>query len=139
MTVVVVDTSAVVAVLLKEPGAEDLGRTLAAAERRVMSAATLVEVGIVVESRFGPAGRGVVDRFLRDAEIEVVELDRETADRAVDGWRRFGKGNHPAALNLGDCFTYGLAVGLRGAVACVGDDFARTDVPVAPVGEGGPA
>lgn len=130
MTVLVVDTSAVVAVLSGEAGSGGLLRALADAERRVISAATLVELGIVVEARFGPAGRGLVDRFLRDGEIDVVELDGAGADRAVDGWRRFGRGRHAAALNLGDCFTYGLAVGVRGAVLCVGEGYSRTDISV---------
>lgn len=72
----------------------------------------------------------LVDRLLRDGEIEVVDLDATGADRALDGWRRFGKGRHAAGLNLGDCFAYGLAVGVRGAVLCVGDDFSQTDVSV---------
>jgi ribonuclease VapC len=126
----VVDTSAVVALLTSEPGADELVDALDAADRRVMSAATLVEVGIVVEARFGPAGRGLVDRFVRDAEIEVVAVDRPTADLAVDGWRRYGKGRHAAGLNFGDCFAYALATDTGSAVLCTGDDFASADVEV---------
>lgn len=132
MKAVVVDTSAVMAILLEEPGAQEVAQAMADAGRRVMSTATLVEVGIVVESRFGPAGRGIVDQFLRDAEVDVVELDRYGADRAVDGWRRFGKDRHRAGLNFGDCFAYGLAVGMGGPVLCTGKDFAATDVAVVP-------
>ena len=127
---VAVDTSAVVAILLRERGADELGRALGRARRRVISAATLVELGIVVEARLGPAGRGIVDRFIRDAEIEIVAVDRATSDRAVDGWRRYGKGRHRASLNLGDCFSYALAVGEGCPIVCTGNDFAETDAAV---------
>lgn len=126
----VVDTSAVVAVLRDEAGADDLIDHLDAAPGRFISAATLVEVGIVMEARLGPAGGGLVERFLRDGVVEVVPLDRDHADRALEGWRRFGKGRHPAGLNLGDCYTYGLAIALDLPVLCVGDDFASTDAAV---------
>ncbi|MGQ0519804.1 MAG: type II toxin-antitoxin system VapC family toxin [Actinomycetota bacterium] len=132
MTGVVVDTSAAVAILLGEPAAEDLLAALAGGEPRLVSAATLVELGIVLEARLGPAGSGIVDRFVRDGGIEVVDFDRTHADRALEGWRRFGKGRHPAGLNLGDCFAYGLAVAGGHPVLCVGDDFARTDAGVVP-------
>lgn len=62
--------------------------------------------------------------------IEIVPVDRLSAERALDGWRQFGKGNHPAALNFGDCFTYALASTRNLPVLCVGDDFAKTDVEV---------
>jgi len=130
VTEVVVDTSAVVAILIGEPGSDELIEALAEADQRWMSAATVVELGIVIEARLGPAGRGIVDRFLRDAGIEVVAVDQDAADLAVDGWRRFGRGRHRAALNFGDCFTYGLALARSSAVLCTGDDFAATDVDV---------
>jgi len=132
VTTVVVDTSAAVAILTDEPPADGLARALAGATRAVMSAATLVEFGIVLEARFGPAGSGIVERFLRDAAIEIVSLDRDHADRALEGWRRYGRGRHRAKLNLGDCFTYALAVATDAPVLCVGDDFAATDVAVIP-------
>ena len=132
MTGLVVDTSAVVAILLGEPEAQSLISALSNGDPRLISAATMVELGIVIEARLGPAGTGIVDRFVRDGGIEVVELDRTQADRALEGWRRFGKGRHPAALNLGDCFAYGLAIATGYPVLCVGDDFTRTDVEVAP-------
>ncbi len=103
---------------------------LEAADDRLMSAATVVELAIVAEARLGPAGGGVADRFLRDGGIDVAAFDRTQVDRALEGWRRFGKGRHPAALNLGDCFTYGLAVATGYPVLCLGDDFRRTDVEV---------
>lgn len=129
-TVLVVDTSAAVAVILGETGAEELALHLEHAASRLMSAATRVELGIVIESRLGPAGSEVVVRFLRDAEIEVVSHDAEAAERALGGWRRYGKGRHPAALNLGDCFAYALAERTGHPLLCTGDDFTATDLDV---------
>ena len=129
---VVVDTSAAVAVLLREPAADGVLAVLDAAEVRLMGAATCVELGIVLGGRFQAAGGPVVDSFLRDAEIEIVPLDRVQVSRALDGWRRFGRGRHPAALNLGDCFTYAVARETGLPVLCVGNDFPQTDVEVLP-------
>ncbi|MGH8827196.1 MAG: type II toxin-antitoxin system VapC family toxin [Jiangellaceae bacterium] len=126
----VVDTSAVVSVLTDEDGADWLIDTLAHAERRLMSAATYVELAIVIEARLGAAATGASARFVRDAQITLVDVDIAVAERALEGWRLFGKGRHPAALNFGDCFTYALATELDLPVLCVGEDFARTDVDV---------
>ena len=130
MTTLVVDTSAAVAVILDEPGAAALVDALEAADRRIMGSPTLVELGLVLTSKIGPTASGIIDRFLRDAEIDLVDFDREMAERSVEGWRRFGKGRHPAALNMGDAFTFGVAVTLQGTVLCVGNDFAQTDIAV---------
>lgn len=132
MTTIVVDTSAVVAILVNESAVDDVIAALDVAEERLMSAATLVELGIVMEERLGPAGALAVDRFLRDGEVNVVAVDRRQADRALDGWRRFGKGRHEAALNLGDCFTYALASDRDLPVLCTGNDFRKTDLLVWP-------
>lgn len=126
----VVDTSAAVAVLTGEQGGGWLGRTLAQAEPAVMPAASYVELGMVIESRLGPAGTGLAARFVRDAEVEVIDVTARMAERALEGWRRYGKGRHPAKLNFGDCIVYGTAVELDVPVLCVGDDFGRTDVTV---------
>lgn len=126
----VVDTSACVAVILGEPGSEELAGYLERSLVRLMSAAIRVELGIVIEARLWPAGQDVVDRFLRDAKIDVVSVDEELAARAMSGWRRYGKGRHPAALNFGDCFTYALAEKSGHPVLCTGDDFAATGIPV---------
>ena len=131
MNGVVVDSSAATAILLSEPASQAVLATLEDADPRLMSAATLVELAIVVEARLGPSGGGIADRFVRDGGIEVVAFDRTQADRALEGWRRFGKGRHPAALNLGDCFTYGLAIATGHPVLCVGNDFGQTDAEVA--------
>jgi ribonuclease VapC len=126
----VVDTSAAVAVILSEPGGNELAGHLEDALTRMMPAAIRVELGIVIEARLGPAGQDVVDRFLRDAKIEIVPVDADLAARAMSGWRRYGKGRHPAGLNFGDCFTYALAERTGHHVLCTGDDFAATDIAV---------
>lgn len=133
MTDIVIATSAVVAIVLSEPELEPLLAALDAADNRMISAASFVELAIVLEARLGPGGQGVADRFVRDGGIDVVAFDDEQAQHALEGWRRFGRGRHPAALNLGDCFTYGLAIASGGDVLCVGDDFIQTDVPVVPL------
>lgn len=127
-----VDTSAVIAILTDEPDGNVLLDVLAAAESKLMSAGTLIELGIVLEARIGPAAPGIVERFLRDGGIDVVPVDRTTVDRALEGWRRFGRGRHPAALNLGDLFGYGLAITVGYPILCTGADFAASDVEVAP-------
>lgn len=117
------------ALLFDEPGADWLTTTLVQAERRYMSAGTFLELGIVLESRFGPTGTGTADRFVRDSEIVIVEVSHEIATRSLEGWRRFGKGRHPAALNFGDCFAYGLATERDLPILCIGNDFTQTDIP----------
>jgi ribonuclease VapC len=126
----VVDTSAAVAVIRGEPGADQVAGYLEGALVRLMPAAIRVELGMVIEARLGPAGQDVVDRFLREARIDIVSTDMEQAERAVSAWRRYGRGRHKAALNYGDCFTYALAERTGHPILCTGDDFAATDIPV---------
>lgn len=130
MTGVVIDTSAVVAILTLEHGAVELTVALEDHTPRLLAAPTLVELGIVFEARYGPAGGGVIERFVRESAVEISPCDRRHADRALDGWRRYGRGRHPAALNLGDCFSYGLATLTGYPLLCTGDDFAATDISV---------
>jgi ribonuclease VapC len=129
-TSLIVDTSAAVAIILGEPGSKELAVHLEQALARMMPATVRVELGIVIEARLWPAGQEVVDRFLRDGEIDIVPVDADLAARAVSGWRRYGKGRYPAGLNFGDCFTYALADRTGHPVLCTGDDFAATDVTV---------
>ena len=126
----VVDTSAIIAIVLGEENGEALADLLAESNDSIMSAVTLVEATIVAEARLGPSGGSLVQRVVREAHIAVVDVTNETALDAIDGWRSFGKGRHPAALNLGDCFTYALALRRDGAVLCTGHDFDRTDIAV---------
>lgn len=132
MTGVVVDASAIVALVLAEPLAEAIATHIEDAQHRILSAATFVELSIVVEARKGLAGLTLVDDIMRDSEIEIVELDEDLARRAIKGWRRFGRGKHPARLNFGDCFTYALAAETGYPILCTGNDFAQTDLAVLP-------
>jgi len=128
--VIVVDTSAIIAVLFGEIGSDDLARRLVESSC-VMSAATLVETSIVVEAKTGAAGAQLLDELIDRADIAVVAVDEDLAGEAVVCWRRFGKGRHRAALNFGDTFSYALARRLGRPLLFVGDDFAQTDVDVA--------
>lgn len=128
---IVVDTSAVVAVLAGEAGAERVLDVLASSSSARMAAASYLECGIVVAARFGDDGVHDLRLFLHEARIDVAATDREQADLALDAWSRYGKGRHPAGLNYGDCFAYALAVASAAPLLFVGEDFARTDVAVA--------
>jgi ribonuclease VapC len=127
--VIVVDTSAVVAVLFDEDGRAELESRLLG-DRCVMSAATRVELGIVIEAKTGSAGTQLLEELLSRVAVEVVPVDAELAEEALVAWRRFGKGRHQAGLNLGDTFSYALARRLGQPLLFVGDDFAHTDVTV---------
>jgi ribonuclease VapC len=124
---IVVDTSAVVALLLAEPDGPRIEQRLTE-EAAVMSAATRVELGMVIEARSGPAGTLLLDELFDRVGIEVVAVDADLASEALRGWRRFGKGRHRAALNYGDTFSYALAKQLDLPLLFVGDDFTHTDV-----------
>ncbi len=128
----VLDTSAILAVLLREPLAPRLTTVLEENPDRRLSAASLVEAAMVMQSRHGDLGEGELDLLVHRLRIDVVSVTAEHAERARSAFRRFGKGRHPAGLNFGDCFAYALAVALGEPLLFVGDDFARTDVSVAP-------
>lgn len=130
----VLDTSAVMAIVLGEPTARRLAERLAACDDAIISAVTLVETTIVAEARLGPVGTVLVQRVLREANVRTVDVTPDTALDAVEGWRSYGKGRHRASLNLGDCFTYALARRRRIPILCVGDDFVHTDATVEPLG-----
>lgn len=129
MSAGVVDTSALVAIAEREPGWRWLIEQLTVFDERLMAGPSVVELGIVLESR-EPGSVGVGARLTKDSRIDVVPFDADLAERAMTAWRRFGKGRHRAALNLGDCFTYALADREALPVLCVGDDFAQTDLDV---------
>ena len=128
----VLDTSALVAILQDEPERVALTRALRDDPVRRMSTATLVEAGIVMQGRHGDDGAARLDALLARAAVEVIPLTAAHAAAAREAFRRFGKGRHPAALNYGDCFSYALAVALAEPLLFVGDDFGQTDVDVAP-------
>jgi ribonuclease VapC len=127
---VIVDTSAVLAVLFREADAAHYARTIATASPCRLSVANLLEASIVVGRR-GAATDGELDLFIEEGAIELMPVTVEQVDSARRAWRRFGKGNHPAALNFGDCLAYALASTTGEPLLFKGDDFARTDVEAA--------
>ncbi|HEX4505670.1 MAG TPA: type II toxin-antitoxin system VapC family toxin [Alphaproteobacteria bacterium] len=126
----VIDSSAVVAIFLNEPDARLLERRIADDPVRLISAGTLVETGILIESKMGAIGGRELDLWLQRAKVEIVPVDEEQVEFARRGWRRFGKGRHPAGLNYGDCFSYALAVTRDEPLLFKGNDFLKTDVKV---------
>lgn len=133
----VVDTSALVAILLGEPDAERFARALGGAPVRLLSAVTRVELSFVIEGRKGETGRADLD-LLRDGGFEIVSVTPQQAEIAVDAFRRFGRGRHRAGLNVGDCFAYALAAATDHELLFKGNDFIHTDVRPALNAETGP-
>ena len=127
----IIDTSAILAILFEEAEADHFLNTITAASSRRISAATLLEATIVLESRSGPTVAHELDAFLRRAQIELEPVTPEQAQTARQAWRRFGKGNHPAGLNFGDCFAYALAKATQEPLLFKGRDFELTDIPAA--------
>jgi ribonuclease VapC len=124
----VIDSSALVAVVRGEPQCGDLLLAIRAAFPRIVSAPTAIEASIVMLSKFGEPGLADLEQLLEETRIEVAPLTSEHVAIAVDAFRRFGKGRHRAALNFGDCFSYALAKATGQALLFKGDDFAHTDV-----------
>lgn len=127
----VIDTSALAAILFDEPERPDLVRRLAAASRRLVSAGSLLEASLVVEGRRGEHAGRELDLLLHRAAVETVPVDPEQVKIARAAWRRYGKGRHPAGLNYGDLFAYALARQTGDELLFKGDDFARTDLGAA--------
>jgi ribonuclease VapC len=123
----ILDTSAVVAIVMKEPGHEELLRTLAVGNAAI-GTATLTETAIVLSARLQSDARSLLARFLSEASIAIIPFGESHYSAAVDAWLRFGKGKHPAALNFGDCLSYAVAQLANEPLLFVGDDFAQTDI-----------
>ncbi len=124
----VIDTSAIIAILQDEKGSDRLIPIIEKADSLKISAATVVEAGIVMFARYGDAGEVEVDQFLFRLGIKIVPVTEEQAEFARIAYRNYGKGNHPAGLNYGDCFSYALAKSLNEPLLYVGDDFDKTDL-----------
>jgi ribonuclease VapC len=124
----VIDTSAIIAILLAEEDAAGYARAIAGAVRPRMSAVSYVEAAVVIENRGDATARREFDRFIRRAGIEVVAVNLEQAEMARQAYRDFGKGRHAAGLNFGDCFSYALAVLMDEPLLFKGADFSLTDV-----------
>ena len=127
----ILDSSAVVAILLREPGHEALLDAVCDAGDCGIGVPTLVEASIVLSARIGDDSRGLLSRFLAEAAIVPIPFGEAHWSTAVDAWLRFGKGRHAAALNFGDCLAYATARVAGQPLLHVGDDFARTDLATA--------
>lgn len=126
----VIDTSALVALLGMEAEAARLAAAIESDATRLISAASVVEAALVIEARYGPAGGRELDLLIAKAGLSVEPVTAEQAEIARVAWRRFGKGHHPAGLNLGDCFSYALAKAAGEPLLFKGTDFPQTDVAI---------
>jgi ribonuclease VapC len=127
----VIDTSALIAILFGEPEALSFSRAVADESRKLISAFNALETGIVVEARKGEAGGRELDLLLHRAQIEIVAMNADQAELARAAWRKYGKGNHPAGLNIGDCCAYALAKYSGEPLLFKGNDFGQTDIRAA--------
>ena len=126
----VIDTSALVAIFFAEPEREKFLAAITAAGSRLVSAATVLETGIVLEARQGEAAGREFDLFVVRANLQIVPVDADQADLARSAWRKYGKGRHTAGLNFGDCFSYALAKLTGEPLLAKGTDFACTDIKI---------
>lgn len=124
----VIDSSALIAILFKEPERYSFQEHIRLAPSRLLGATSLVETSVVILARWHKEGISVLHELLADMRIEIVPFSADHARLAVDAFRRFGKGRHPAGLNFGDCFSYALAKATGESLLFKGDDFSRTDI-----------
>lgn len=127
----IVDTSALVAVVFREPGFERIVEALSAAQSIGIGAPTLAETGVVLQARLGKDPSGLIARLLQEFGIVVVPFGEPHSREAIAAYARFGRGRHQAGLNFGDCLTYAVAHLAGEPLLAVGDDFGRTDLDVA--------
>jgi ribonuclease VapC len=127
----VLDSSAIIAILFEEEEAERFARTIETAPVRLLSVANWVETSLVVLARKGAQGLGDLERFILDAAIDRVPVDVASGALAITAFRRFGRTRHPARLNFGDCFAYALAKATGEPLLFKGGDFALTDIAAA--------
>ena len=126
-----VDTSAVLAVLLREPNCDAALERLCAASQPAVAAPTRTEILLVALVKLGEAGQEQAQEFLERQMILTVAWDQELSDASAHAFQRFGKGRHASSLNFGDCFSYALAHRLRVPLLFVGNDFSQTDLAAA--------
>ncbi len=127
----ILDSSAIVAIVMREPEFEPLLERLASDPNPGIGAPTLAETAVVLSARLRRDARSLLSRLLSEASIAVVPFGEAHFGAAVEAWLRFGKGRHPAALNFGDCLSYAVARLADAPLLCVGNDFAKTDIPLA--------
>ncbi|EDN70954.1 conserved hypothetical protein [Beggiatoa sp. PS] len=126
----VIDTSALIAILLREPEAEKFAKAIISNRKRLLSAFSALETGVVIEARKGNPGKQELDLLLSYTKIDIVALNDEQVQMAMEAWRKFGKGHHPAKLNLGDCCSYALAKYFDEPLLFKGNDFNQTDIKI---------
>lgn len=125
----IVDSSALTAILLREPGWEPLLDRVATADPPPgIGTPTLVETGIVLAARLGIPGKTLLARFIQESAMRPITFTAEHWAVAVDAYLRYGKARHPAALNFGDCLTYAISRLADEPLLCIGDDFIKTDL-----------
>ncbi len=124
----ILDSSAILAVMLAEPGFDRILDRIGAAERVGIGAPTALEAAIVLSARWRLDARRLLLDFLREAEAEVVPFGVEHFEAALDAFLKYGKGRHPAALNFGDCLAYAVAEVAGLPLLFTGNDFAKTDI-----------
>lgn len=127
----ILDSSAIVAIVLREPGYEELVRKIASAEAVAVGAPTLAEAGIVLTARLERDARGMLQGLLREWEAVTVAFGEEHWRESLSAYERFGRGRHRARLNFGDCMAYAVARLAGESLLCTGEDFARTDLELA--------
>lgn len=125
----IVDSSALLAIVFREPGFEEILHRVMSAEAVAVGAPTLAETGIVLAARLDDDAHGMLERLLDELGIQEIPFGEIHWREAVDAYRRFGKGRHEARLNFGDCMTYAVAALADEPLLFVGDDVARTDLP----------
>jgi ribonuclease VapC len=130
---VVIDTSALIAILLGEPEAEAFADAIAEDNRRLMSAFSLLETSIVIEAKKGERGSRELDLLVHRTKIQIVSMDSEQVELAKSAWKTYGKGRHSAGLNIGDCCSYALSKHSNEALLFKGDDFSHTDIIAVPL------
>jgi ribonuclease VapC len=126
----IADSSALIAIALREPGYDVLRRKLAASSATAVGAPTLAEAKIVLTAK-GQDAEALLGPILREAGIAIVPFGSAHHDAAVEAFARYGKRRHPAGLNFGDCLTYAVAKVAGEALLCKGGDFEKTDVDLA--------
>ncbi len=125
----VIDTSALICILLGEPEAEEFARAIALDWKRLMSSVNALETAIVIEAKKGEPGSRELDLLLCQLKIEIVPFDPRQYELARMAWQSFGKGRHPVELNIGDCCAYALSKAQGEPLLFKGEDFSRTDLP----------
>ncbi len=124
----IADTSALIAIIFREPDAATLLAAIRQSNHVRLSAVSFVEASLVLMRRRTPGGQALLEYLIRDFKIEIVPVTREHAVLAQQAFRQYGKGRHPAGLNLGDCFSYALAKHTGEPLLFKGDDFTQTDL-----------